>query len=82
MATKEEIKVCFESYDAADKAVLEAKALLEEKLKIRSECVKSILDVTGSKGPYAYKGDTVKIVVRGDTHFFRGKTNGDLITVD
>lgn len=75
-------KELFQAYDLADDAVEQAQAALEAALKVRSDKVKDILDTTGSKGPFAYKGDVLKVVVRGDTHFFRGKKRQEtLITV-
>ena len=74
-------KELFQAYSEADLVVEEAKDKLEAALKVRSDKVKDILDTTGSKGPFVWRGDTLKIWVRGETHFFRGKKDTTVITV-
>ena len=82
MATKEEIQAVFAAYKSADEAVSEAKAAYEAAVQRRSETCKAILETTGSKGPYQFNGTQVKIVIRGDLHFLRGKNTAEVIEVD
>ena len=82
MITKEEIKLAFDKYDQADAEVDKAKVAYEQALKLRSDCVKAIFDATFSKGPYSHRGNQIKVVTRGDTWFFRGKSKDGVIEVD
>lgn len=66
-------RALFAKYDEADKEVERAKAEYEKTLVARSVIVKSIHDALG-KGPFLFQGSAVKIVARGDTYFFRGKS--------
>lgn len=81
--TKQEIaSELLTKYSDADKEVTRIKLLLEEANKNRSDVVEEIHNNLG-KGPFTYKGDYLgKIVVRGNTHFFRGKSDDGVIKVD
>lgn len=63
-------------YNQADSEVTRIKSLLDEANRKRSDVVKKIHDELG-KGPFTYKGEYLgKIVIRGNTYFFRGKNEG------
>lgn len=81
--TKQEIaSELLKKYAEADLEVSRIKLLLDEANKNRSNVVEDIHKQLG-KGPFTYKGDYLgKIVVRGDTHFFRGKSDAGVIKVD
>jgi len=81
--TKQEVaSELLAKYKTADDEVTRIKMLLEEANQTRSDVVKEIHDELG-KGPFTYKGDYLgKIVVRGNTHFFRGKSDDGTIKVD
>jgi hypothetical protein len=69
-------------YAEADKEVLKAKASLEEANKKRSDVVKEIHGKLG-KGPFTYKGEHLgKIVIRGNTFFFRGRNEEGGVKVE
>lgn len=74
MVDKNELSALFQAYTLVNKEVSAAKDALEQKIVDRSNAVRQILSATGSKGPFAYNGDHVKIVVRGELCFFRGKS--------
>lgn len=78
---KAALKALFAAYDKADERVEALKAEGEKAVEIRSKACKAIHDAAG-KGPFGFKGDTVKIVARGDTFFFRGKSNKDVLEID
>jgi hypothetical protein len=81
--TKQEIaSELLTKYSAADSEVTRVKALLDEANKRRSDVVKELHDNLG-KGPFTFKGDYLgKIVVRGNTYFFRGKSDDGVIKVE
>ena len=78
---KAALKALFAAYDKADEAVEKLKADVEKAVSVRSVACKAIHDAAG-KGPFGFKGDTVKIVARGDTFFFRGKNNKEVVEID
>jgi hypothetical protein len=68
-------------YKTADAEVARAKLLLDEANQARSDVVEEVYKAIG-KGPFTYKGEYLgKIVVRGNTHFFRGKSE-DGVKID
>ena len=77
--SKDALKAAFATYAELDEEVNDLKAALDAKIRERSEAVKLVHDVAGSKGPFTFKGQTLKVVSRGDTWFFRGpKTEGSI----
>lgn len=64
----------FREYAAQDTSVANAKAALEAQLASRSEVVREIFNTNG-KGPFRYRGSELTIVQRGETFYFRGKTD-------
>ena len=78
---KETLKKLFLDYEKADQTVEAAKRSVDEKTDKRSKVVQAIFDEAGP-GPFAFKGDQLKIVKRDDTFFFRGKSKSDVIEID
>jgi len=80
--TKQEIaSELLAKYSTADNEVKRIKALLDEANKHRSDVVKELHDNLG-KGPFMLDGDYLgKIVIRGNTYFFRGASDGGVIKV-
>lgn len=72
--SKAEKRALFDSYSKADAAWEKAKAHVEELAAQRSNAVKAIHEALGS-GPFLYQGEQLRLVVRGDTYFFRGRTD-------
>lgn len=78
----EEKRTMFNDYDLLSDEVEAAKKLVETLSQKRSLQVKKIHDTLGP-GPFklSQTGEIVRIVVRGDTYFFRGRTNNSNIEV-
>jgi hypothetical protein len=69
-------------YMQVDGEVSRIKAMLDEANRKRSDVVKKVHDALG-KGPFTYKGEYLgKIVIRGNTYFFRGKNDEGGVKVD
>lgn len=64
-------------YKAADDETSRIKGELEAANKAKSDVVKEMNDILG-KGPYSYRGQFLgKIICRGGTYFFRGRSDSD-----
>ncbi len=69
-------------YMQVDGEVKRIKAMLDEANRKRSDVVKKVHNSLG-KGPFTYKGEYLgKIVIRGETYFFRGKNDEGGVKVD
>lgn len=77
---KKELKALFAQYRDAEDELAAAKKAVEAAMQNRSEILARIEDHSGP-GPYNFDGNVVKIVHRGDTLFFRGKGQSDVIAV-
>lgn len=76
------LKEKFVVYDAADLAWREAKKALEAATVVRSNAVKAIAEEIAPKKKLLREGCELTIVVRGETYFFRGKSDkSDLVEV-
>lgn len=69
--TKEQKQKLFKDYDAAEKALSEAKAKVEALTIARSKCVEKIATDIGT-GPFQYGGRTLTVTKRNDNYFFKG----------
>jgi len=77
------LKELFAEYDNMDDKVSQAKQALEEVLKARSDVVRKIGTEIAPKKKLTRGGRELTIVVRGETHFFRGaKSDDDKVVVD
>ena len=78
--SKSKLKSLFAEYAKLDDKADAIRASLEAVNTERITLVKAIHD-EGGKGPYVYKGAKYKVVVRGDSFFFRGEGKVDAIEV-
>jgi hypothetical protein len=71
MTDQSEVDKAISAYDTLGKECETLKAQLEAKLKERSDAVRHLAALTGSNGPFTVNGQEVKVVVRGETYFFK-----------
>lgn len=77
---KDQLRKLFEDYEKKQDILDAAKAKVEEAMSARSIILQSIIDLAGP-GPYNRGGQVMKIVKRGDTLFFRGRGEKEVIEV-
>lgn len=77
---KQELKNLFAAYQETEEALALAKQEVERAMCARSKVLQRIENHSGP-GPYNFNGSIVKIVHRGDTLFFRGKGQSDVIAI-
>lgn len=70
----------FSQYEEKDTAVAECKRAAVTAEKTRSDVVRSILEANGGKKKIRRNGQELTIVIRGETHFFRGSKQSDDVT--
>lgn len=77
---KDTLRQLFILYEEKEDALNAAKLEVERCMDARSEVLQEIRDQFG-EGPFSWKGNTVKIIKRGNTLFFRGKGQKEVIEV-
>lgn len=77
---KEALRNLFTQYEEKEDALNAAKSEVERCMNERSEVLQEIRDGFG-EGPYNWNGNVVKIIKRGNTLFFRGKGQKEVIEV-
>ena len=74
---KGEKKNLFDAADKAGKEEAQAERVLKDAQTKKSVAIKKIYDALG-KGPFKWKGEVLTITKRGETYFFRGRTQTDV----
>ena len=77
---KEKLVERFVRYDAIDNEIAECKAKVDKLLQERSQTVELILHANDGGKRLVRKGKEMLIVSRGNTFFFKGKTEHKDIT--
>jgi hypothetical protein len=72
---KAEMKALFDEYEKAQSGVTDAEAELKACQNRRSSAVREISEQIGN-GPFEWKGQRLRIMSRGDTHYFLGEAKG------
>jgi hypothetical protein len=76
--SKAEVKALFEAYEKASSECDVAEKALEDLKAKKALTVQAISEGTGSHGPFSWKGQELTISKRGDSWYFRGKTQRGL----
>ena len=74
---KSEKKQLFDAADKAGKVEADAERVLKDAQAKKSVAIKKIYDALG-KGPFKWKDEVLTITKRGETYFFRGRTQTDV----
>lgn len=70
-------KQLFDAADKAGKEEADAERVLKAAQAKKSGVIKKIYEALG-KGPFKWKGEVLTITKRGETYFFRGRTQTDV----
>lgn len=77
---KDKLMQLFSQYEGNDSKVDECKREMDRAIKDRSDTVELILAANNGKKKIRRNGKEMSIVVRGNTHFFRGAKDNEDIT--